>query len=35
VSGQALDVDREGKLILRRADGSLETLAAGEVTLQR
>jgi biotin-(acetyl-CoA carboxylase) ligase len=32
--GIAEDVDRYGALLLRRDDGSLVTLLAGEVTLQ-
>ncbi|MEK7778345.1 MAG: biotin--[acetyl-CoA-carboxylase] ligase [Chloroflexota bacterium] len=32
--GVAEDVDSEGNLLLRRADGTLVTLAAGEVTFQ-
>jgi BirA family biotin operon repressor/biotin-[acetyl-CoA-carboxylase] ligase len=32
--GLAEDVDRDGNLILRRADGSRVTIAAGDVTLQ-
>ena len=35
VSGLAEDVDADGSLLLRRSDGSLVTLIAGEVTLQR
>ncbi len=33
-AGVAEDVDEEGKLVLRRADGSRTTIAAGEVTLR-
>jgi BirA family biotin operon repressor/biotin-[acetyl-CoA-carboxylase] ligase len=35
VRGQALDVDRAGRLLVRLPSGALEALAAGEVTLQR
>lgn len=34
VRGQALDVDRVGRLLVRLPGGALEALAAGEVTLQ-
>ncbi len=35
IEGEAIDIDQEGALILRKASGSLQRIIAGEVTLRK
>ena len=35
VEGMALDVDREGRLIIQRSDGTMHTVASGDVTISK